>query len=292
MSGYIPAVDTSATQHDGTEALAVNATLVRRFLTLLALNTTGRFYRNGSACVRISNHLVVKTSPWVHLTEAATMQFVAAHTSIPVPRVYCAFVRKNHAFIVMDRVPGVSIATAWKTLTGAERDAIFAELRGMFDELRALPPPPGCGIQSCVGGSLRDSRLPRSLPRFGPFKTTQEFHFWLRHEMQPENHPNRKDDQDWKGIDAMVARQDGPWPAPVFTHGDLNPSNIFVHKGRVSGIIDWEFSGWYPPYWDYTSTWCWAVMATEWRDAVGKFLSPWPEELEMEITRHRWWGEY
>ncbi|KAK3899885.1 serine threonine kinase [Staphylotrichum tortipilum] len=289
-SGYTPAVDNTATQHDGTETLAVNV-LMRRLLTLVALKTVGRFYRDGSACVRLSSRLVVKTSPWVHLTEAATLQFVAKHTSVPVPRVHCAFVRKNRAFIVMDRVLGVSLARAWKTLTDAERDTIFAQLRTLLQELRALPPPPGARIQSCVGGSMRDPRLPKSLPRFGPFKTTHEFHSWLRDGLQPENHPDRKDDQDWKDIKAMVARQDGPWPPPVFAHGDLNPSNIFVHNGRVSALIDWECAGWYPPYWDYTSAWYWAIMAPEWQDAAGKFLDPCPDELAMEITRRKWWGE-
>lgn len=53
----------------------------------------------------------------------------------------------------------------------------------------------------------------------------------------------------------MAARQDGHWPAPVFTHGDLNPFNVFVRDGLVVGILDWEFAGWYPAYWEYTAVW-------------------------------------
>lgn len=40
-----------------------------------------------------------------------------------------------------------------------------------------------------------------------------------------------------------------------FTHADLNPSNIQYHNGRIMGIIDWEFAGWYPEYWEYTKMW-------------------------------------
>ncbi|KAF5320886.1 hypothetical protein D9619_002116 [Psilocybe cf. subviscida] len=41
----------------------------------------------------------------------------------------------------------------------------------------------------------------------------------------------------------------------VMSHGDLNPFNIIVQRGAegdifISGIIDWEFGGWYPEYWD------------------------------------------
>lgn len=38
----------------------------------------------------------------------------------------------------------------------------------------------------------------------------------------------------------------------VFTHGDLNPRNILVEKGKVTGIVDWENAGWFPEYWEYT----------------------------------------
>lgn len=47
----------------------------------------------------------------------------------------------------------------------------------------------------------------------------------------------------------------------VFTHADLNPRNILVDRviqsdgsrsWEVTGIVDWETSGYYPEYWDYT----------------------------------------
>jgi hypothetical protein len=47
---------------------------------------------------------------------------------------------------------------------------------------------------------------------------------------------------------------DTPEPKCVFTHSDFRPANIRVveEAGRlvVSGIIDWEFSGFYPDYWE------------------------------------------
>jgi aminoglycoside phosphotransferase len=290
MSGLLWQVDSTAKQHDGIEHLAVKDTFFRRVLTLAAFKIAARFSRSGGSCVRISRRLVVKTGPFVHLTEASTLSFVASKTSIPVPRVHCAFVHNNRAFIVMDRIRGVSLTRAWTTLSDSDRTAIYEQLKVMFQELRSLTPPPGVGVESCVGGSLRDSRIARSSPRFGPFKTTQEFHLWLRNGLRPEDHPDREEDEDWKDIKAMAQKQDGPWPAPVFTHGDLNPSNILVHGDRVVGIIDWEFAGWYPYYWEYTSAWQAHLTRQGWEDAILKFLDPYPQELEMEITRQRWWG--
>ncbi|KAL2022380.1 hypothetical protein VTK56DRAFT_5447 [Thermocarpiscus australiensis] len=225
------------------------------------------------------------------------MRFLEARTSIPIPRVHCAFLHKGRAFIVMERIKGQSLANAWMTLTDADRESIFAQLRRMFQELRALSPPPGTGVESCVGGSLRDSRIPRSQPRFGPFKTIQDFHFWLRDGLRLEDieQPNRKNsllsEQDWEDLKEMVTKQGGPWPAPVFTHGDLNPSNIMVRGDQVVGIIDWEFAGWYPYYWEYTSAWYGNLTRRAWQNVINKFLDPYPDELRMEITRQKWYGE-
>lgn len=41
------------------------------------------------------------------LSEAATMQFIRGHTSIPVPKVYCAFRRRDRRYIVMEKISGM-----------------------------------------------------------------------------------------------------------------------------------------------------------------------------------------
>jgi aminoglycoside phosphotransferase (APT) family kinase protein len=37
---------------------------------------------------------------------------------------------------------------------------------------------------------------------------------------------------------------------PCLVHGDFNPTNILIHEGRVSGILDWEFAHAGNPYMD------------------------------------------
>ncbi|KAK2850548.1 hypothetical protein FQN49_005564 [Arthroderma sp. PD_2] len=282
---------TVETQHEGTEGLAINSTIIRRFLALLALKTTAKFYARDGFCTPISRHKIVKTGRWIHLTEAATMKFVADHSSLPVPKVYCSFVHGNRAYIVMKRIQGVGLATALGKMPEESRLKIFAQLRDMLQELRALQPPSNTGVESFAGGSLYDSRIPRCLPRFGPFKTIQDFHLWLRDGLQPSEESEWGEHQDWQDIKAMAAMQDRPWPPPGFTHGDLNPSNVLVRGDKVVGIIDWEFSGWYPPYWEFTSAWNCKLTGTEWQGLLDKFLDPYPAELKMETTRQIWWGE-
>jgi aminoglycoside phosphotransferase len=279
------------TQHHGTEHLAINNTFVRRFLTRVALHTTAKFYSRDGLCVPISKHKIVKAGRRVHLTEGATMKYLTEKTTIPVPKVYCSFLHKNRAYIVMERIQGEELPKAWKLMSEESIDVILAQLRKIFQELRALTPS-GMGVESCVGGSLYDSRIPRGNPRFGPFKTIQEFHFWLRRDLKPEDLKDREKDRDWHNLQDMISKQDGPWPPPKFTHGDLNPFNVLVCGGNVVGIVDWEFSGWYPHYWEYTSAWFGNVTRTEWQGMLDKVLDrPSPEQFKMEEVRNKWWGE-
>ncbi|OIW31574.1 kinase-like protein [Coniochaeta ligniaria NRRL 30616] len=294
MAPYVPPPDNAATQHDETEHLAINNTFFRRTWLLFQYKALRRLRlaRYDGNCLLLSKRLVVKTGPYVHLTEGATMHFVAANTSIPVPGVYCSFVHKNQAYIVMERLPGLGIPKVWKTLSEAQLDSICEQLRHMLEELRALQPPPGAGVQSCVGGSLRDFRIPHCRPRMGPFKIIHEFHTWLRDGFRPDEDPDSDATEYDVEVREMAAKQDGPWPPPVFTHGDLNASNVLVDGDKVTGIIDWETSGWYPHYWEYTSVWYGNRIRPGWQSMIPKFLQPYPEELKMEITRQKWWGDF
>lgn len=90
----------------------------------------------------------------------------------------------------------------------------------------------------------------------------------------------------------MMAKQDGLWPPPVLTHGDLNPFNILVRGAQIVGIVDWEFSGWYPHYWEYTSAWHGNKTRQAWQEVIPSFLEPDPDHPRMETTRQKWWGDF
>jgi aminoglycoside phosphotransferase (APT) family kinase protein len=192
----------------------------------------------------------------------------------------------------MERIPGEELLKVWSGMSEEIMEGVFAQLKRIFQELRALKPLQGTGVESCAGGSLYDSRIPYGKPRFGPFKTIQRFRSWLRRDLKPEDLKDREKDQDWHDLQDMMSKQDGPFPPLCFTHGDLNPFNILVREGNVVGIIDWEFPGWYPHYWEHTSAWFGNVTKTEWQGKLDQILDkPHPEVLKMEEVRNKWWGE-
>ncbi len=86
----------------------------------------------------------------------------------------------------------------------------------------------------------------------------------------------------------MHGRPEGDYAAK-FTHSDLVTKNIMVDDdAHVVGIVDWEFSGWYPEYWEYTK-----AFFTEMRPQHNIFyrafetqpgINKYPEELACEHT--------
>lgn len=92
----------------------------------------------------------------------------------------------------------------------------------------------------------------------------------------------------------MTAKQDGPWPDTVFSHGDLNAHNILVRGDKVVAIVDWEGASWFPHYWEYTSTWYGNIIRPTWRKQLSRFLDPCLMEMEMEMEKvgNKWWGAW
>lgn len=79
-----------------------------RYSTVLALWARRRLrsvMRPGiGSIVTLPFNFCVKATPFTRLAEAHVMEFVRQNSSVPVPKVYAAFVHKGRALIVMQRV--------------------------------------------------------------------------------------------------------------------------------------------------------------------------------------------
>lgn len=164
------------------------------------------------------------------------MEFIAGHTSIPVPKVYYAFTYKGASYIVMRHIKGQMAGQGWLRRTEESKTQILTQLRSMIKELRSVPPPEGTGVGSIDGGPFYDCRLPSCL-YWGPYATVREFHEALVGGISL--------DTDWT-LDADLSelfefyRRSGH--KLVLTHGDLSRLNILVRGDAVVGIVDWEYS--------------------------------------------------
>ncbi|KAM7214543.1 Protein kinase-like domain containing protein [Rhypophila decipiens] len=238
--------------------------------------------------------------------ELEAMEFVRANTSIPVPRVYEVYdfpssspsssskAKKDkqevgdNIHLLMERLPNVP--ETWTSMTPEQVRSFGVQLADYLTQLRSLSPPQAPTsssplICSVTGGPVYDHRAGHT--PFGPFPSISKFHAYLRLGCQP---------QEWT-LDPIVTHIHSDSTSQrysvKFTHADLNPSNICVSPtGQITGMIDWEFSGFYPEYWEYTK-----MYFAEGSPAYGRFfeavhgedkIAKYEDELKAE--RNIWRG--
>ncbi|KFH45487.1 hypothetical protein ACRE_036600 [Hapsidospora chrysogenum ATCC 11550] len=192
-----------------------------------------------SNVTRISLHRVIKGP--VHPPEVEAMQYVASHTTIPIPKVYKVHTLGNSIFIEMAYIRGEPLSHAWRTLTSDQKKTIFADIKQYVSILRELPPPKEDLVSSAFQNPAQDGRIGSRF--FGPMNHG-EFHRLTR------RHPFGEVPA-W-ALGHEVEKVHTSTYRTHFTHADLAPRNIIVRGGRVAAIIDWAYSGWYPEYWEFT----------------------------------------
>lgn len=146
--------------------------------------------------------------------------------------------------LVSERVPGMPLEDVWLDLNVAEQSSIKAQLRSQFECLRQCTQP--------FIGRINNQELPNIYALFantttcGPFQDEKSFDNWCIDRLLTRNPITRFN---WRKRLASERRHSSG--RFVLTHGDLSPANIMVDKGIVTGIIDWDRSGFYPEYAEY-----------------------------------------
>jgi len=142
----------------------------------------------------------------------------------------------------MSYVPGVALAKAWPQLQEFQKESISKKLDAIFSDLRQLRRPDKLALGGVAGEGCKDTRRNTRISKT-PLYTSAEL--W---DFQYSGAPVGS-----KTYLEFLRRLTSPFLAQnyVFTHGDLRPANIIVQPDsngdyQVSGIIDWEMSGFYP----------------------------------------------
>ncbi|GAB1312191.1 Aminoglycoside phosphotransferase domain-containing protein [Madurella fahalii] len=194
-----------------------------------------KVWKTWERCVTVKKHSVVKrelsTSGLMLLpngkvmypywaqerlrNEAATLQFVASNTKIPVPG--CRLYSKDGLLhLEMTRITnGVLLLDVDEELRAAAVQAVEEQMNSdILPQLRSLR-------RSCVGS------VDATLPVFPPQRV-----YGI-------------DRRDWP----RIASDSNEF---VLCHNDLAPQNIFVDPDnfQIVGIIDWEFAVFFPHYFE------------------------------------------
>lgn len=204
-------------------------------------------------------------------TDAATTKFVRENTTIPVVEEIKYWKDDKSHFFLMKRVPGQSLEDAWPSLSRDEQKGYAREVVGYIAELRKLT---AAAPQTVEGTPVRDKLLGST--RTSVRKIEDKETWWAG---VAEGLAGRS--PEW--IERFKARYPKRTSHYVLTHGDLNIGNIMIHDGHVSGIIDWEHSGYFPDWWEHACGLIW-IEEPAWQLYL---LNEMEAQLTTEFGNHR-----
>ncbi|PVH98629.1 kinase-like protein [Periconia macrospinosa] len=174
--------------------------------------------------------------------EAKNIRFLRENTTIPVPTIVEEWDEQNgRYFMLTKRIHGEALNTVWATMSAAEKEHIAKQTADYIFQLRRLHSP---RLQSMEGQPLYSAFLfPNGygLPH-GPLSSDDEL--WAEMAAALKSVPEKACQRLRERIPSA-----GPY---TFTHGDLTNVNIMVKDGNLAGILDWEASGYFPVWWEFT----------------------------------------
>lgn len=202
---------------------------------------------DGLAVVKCGNAVVVKIVPGLEdHTEYNTMEYLEQQAvEIPRPKPLGLLASNNTGYIFMSFIPGQTIRTVWSTLAVEQKLSIKNHLEEALAILRRIERPAGGVLGAIGGGGCKDTRRHVRVSK-QPIHNADGFRDFLF----SNSH---------FGTSAYISLLQnllvGRSEAIVFSHGDLRPENVIVQcneRGRyvITGIIDWEKSGFYPEYFE------------------------------------------
>ncbi|KAH6612114.1 phosphotransferase enzyme family protein-like protein [Boeremia exigua] len=214
------------------------------------------FFPELGVCVKYGTEVTIAEGQCLLLIRSKLSQHV------PVPEVYKWCKDDGQVFIYMELMNGVTLEKSWDGLDEGDRLAVCEQLRCMIAAWRGL----GCTSDLTFIGHIGRQPLLDIIfestcsPTAGPFLSVSEFHDYFTSSFGPRKHNRNRPPHPYRHF--------LPDDVPIaFTHADLHPSNILVSTGstpRITAIIDWHQSGWYPAYWEYCKARWTSEIGSEW----------------------------
>jgi len=223
----------------------------------------------------------IKYGRRVRLTEAITSEFIVKNTTIPVPRILDVYKYDGTVHIVQEFIDAPLLFTVWRKLSVEVRSGACISLRDISSSFvpwfrlnqERSKPSTGKVLLTADLGLTSGDRLKVMT------NSTTFFH----------DETVRQLSSRYPRAQAPLAVTKGRTWRTVFAHGDLGPHNILwnMNRAEIAAIIDWEFSGWFPEYWDYTRAYFGPAIYRKnygWWEMFQECTQCYPDELAVETV--------
>ncbi|KAJ2984436.1 hypothetical protein NUW54_g10513 [Trametes sanguinea] len=195
---------------------------------------------------------VVKITERTHSTEAHALRFVhSTGLNLPISRLVFSCVHRGVTYTVMTRVPGDNMKEALMhdAMTDDAVEIVAQEVADVLNKLQTLQQPPADAGKVMMSASGHDLPDPITFfeERSGPYPSITDL--WV-HCGSFGDLAEMKQYVEPATFEIMNAD-------PIhYVHPDLRTYNIIVKDGHLSGIVDWQDSGWFPSSWKvHTMRW-------------------------------------
>ncbi|OBT67899.1 hypothetical protein VE03_02438 [Pseudogymnoascus sp. 23342-1-I1] len=174
--------------------------------------------------------LVLKSIPCSSssdFTEYTTLQYLQHHLPhLPIPRPHGLLVSGESAYLLMPYIPGTTLVDAWPHLPEPEKTSLSAQLDAIFSSLRQLRRPADMPLGGVAGEGCKDTRRNTWISRAQLYTSAELWDF------QYANAPVGS-----ATYLEFLRRLTAPFVA-------RDAGRIGGYE--VTGVIDWEMSGFYP----------------------------------------------
>lgn len=199
------------------------------------------------AVFRCNNNVIVKVVPDLKdYTEYTSMQYLWEHApDIPAPRPLGLVDLNATSYIFMSFVPGLTLDKVWPMLTQERKISLGDQLNDLLLDLKKLQRPDWMPLGGVGGEGCKDTRRQVRICKES-LTTAAEFEDFLFSD------PHFGGPVYIAFLRRFLSSREA---AIIFSHGDLRPENIIVQPSddvgyTISGILDWEKSGFYPDYFE------------------------------------------
>ena len=195
--------------------------------------------------------------------EAPNIWFLAERTSIPIPKIVEEWQDDNGSyFLLTKRIQGRPLNEIWPTMSGLDKERVAKQAAEYIIQLRQLH---SNRMESLGGQPLYSAFLFPNGYGIGHGPLSSDDELWAEMSLALSKVPEEI---------CLKLRQRMPTATPyTFTHGDLTNVNIIVDNSNLAGILDWESSGYFPVWWEFT---CAGISLgeedKEWKDLLRNHL--------------------
>lgn len=176
-------------------------------------------------------------------TEYTALRYLAEQVpEIPAPRPHGLIKFGSFCMIFMSYIPSMTLSEAWPYLSHEEKISVKHQLDDIFRRLRSIREGDGHYLGGVGGEGVKGHKANTIVNTAAGF---EDFRY------SAPNHGSTTYATFLRSFLTDSIR------GSVFTHGDVRQDNILVNLNQdnvwiVTGIIDWEDSGFYPEYHECT----------------------------------------